>query len=210
MTAPVLIQDLGPGASGRYKTEHLAVRSIIALQAVGLIPAGLVESAEGSTQDTRAGIDYMVHGPGGAAYSIGIHVGRGREHGTFSMRYRTSLGNLSELTKRARSISGGGTYPSHTVHTYANPDTAEILQAYVASTRELWQHVVQLSPDNPERFTLCSCASRPQRNPDGSEFIAVAVTEPARARMHLRATLIGHGVAVGMLRPATVGEGLGL
>jgi hypothetical protein len=206
--APVRIDELGPSKKGTYTTEHLAARGLVALQAVGAIPGGWLESCEGGTQDTRAGIDWMISQPDGTAYGVGIHVGRKDEWGTFSLRYRTAAGNLSELTKRARAIRNGGTYPPFTVQVYADPASGEVAQAYVASTRELWAHVVRLTPTSDDHFTLC--CGKVMRNPDGSEYVAVAITEAARARLSLRSTLVGHGVQVATLRPATVGYGLGL
>lgn len=181
------------------------------LVGMGLVPAGELLHMEGTNQDARLGIDWMVSAADGTQHAIGARTQWDRDYGTFTMRYRTAKGNLSELAKRARSVAAGGTYPDLTVQAYVDWQRGIVLNAYVARTDDLYRHVVQPSSDgNEDHFRLCSCASPPRWAPGGAQYVAVAITEEGRVRIGTKATLVGHGVPVRMLRQRHVGQGFGL
>jgi hypothetical protein len=142
--------------------------------------------------------------PNGTQIGIAVRVQRDIDYGTLTIRWRTGAGHLSELTKRYESIVNGGLYPSLTVQAYVTEDA--LLQAYVVSTRSLYEHVV--IPVDDTRFRRCGCAGPIRRAPGGALFMPVAITERGRVRAASRATLIGHGVAVGMTAGRDVGAGI--
>ena len=188
-----------------------AYRAIVhpVLAALGLVPGGELVHAEGTSQDLRAGIDWLVSGRDGAQTTIASRVQWDKERGTFSIRYRTEKGNMSELTKRYRTVMASGAYPTLTVQAYVERATGVLLNAYVVRTEDLYRHVIA-ALDDADHFRLCSCCGRPMWAPGGAQFIPVAVTEEARQTLGLRGTLIGHGVQVGMVASATLGNGFGL
>lgn len=173
---------------------------------LGLLPWGQLVHAEGTAQDQRAGIDWIISCPDGAQHTVAARVSGAIDWGTFTIRYRTERGRLSELTKRARSIASDGTYPDYTVQAYVDRPSARITQAYVVRTRDLYNHVV--IPADGDQFVLCGCATRPRWAPGGAQFVPVAITEYGRHHLGARASLIGHGISVGAISPMTAGAGL--
>jgi hypothetical protein len=186
------------------------------LQGMGLLPRGQVVSAEGTSQDKRAGIDYLISGADGTQTSLAVRTqwkprpGEGlQDYGTFTIRYRTEKGNLSELTKRYRSVVAGAQYPTLTVQSYVDRDTWTLVNSYVVRTDDLYRHVIHQGATG-DTFLLCTCATRPRWAPGGAEFVPVAITEEGRRYLGTKATLLGHGVPVAMTNPRAVGLGLGL
>ena len=207
------LPPLGPNRrTGRYSRPTLEYRSLLALQFRGLLPDGEFHPGDGTSQDLRLGLDWTLLQPDGTGFGIGIHVGLREEHGTFSLRTHTATGSISELMKRRMSIEHGGTYPAYTVHAYAQAATGIVEQAYLAATKTLYRHVMPRCPaDEHDVVELCSCAVT-NRNPDGSRYVAVAITEAARTRLGVKSALPGTGVAVRILYPdkVEIGQGLGL
>lgn len=208
----------GTDTQAPKRTLKLAERAIVlpALTTLGLIPNGEIVDAQGSNQDLRGGIDYLISGDDGNQTSLALRTQWRppphlmlEDYGTFSIRYRTEKGNRSELTKRYRSVVSGGQYPTLTAQAYIDPDTWTLVNAYVVRTEDLYRHVVHLG-DTSESFLLCNCATRPRWAPGGAEFVPVAITEEGRQYLGTRATLLGHGVPVSMVRPRAVGMGMGL
>jgi len=199
---------LGHTKAGNWKPEG-AMEQIVfpALMAAGIVPRGQLIPAEGTTQDKRVGIDWIISAHDGTQHTIAARVQWDTDYGTFTMRYRTEKGQMSELTKRTRSVANGGAYPTLTIQAYVTQPEGVILNAYVVGTAELYRHVVQLADDD-DIFRLCSCASRPRWAPGGAQYIPVAITEEGRKHAGTKATLIGHGVGVRHLRSATEGRSI--
>jgi hypothetical protein len=178
-----------------------------ALMARGFVPRGIVTSAEGTSQDKRAGIDWLISARDGTQHTVASRVQWDLDYGTFTIRYRTERGTMSELTKRARSIANGGTYPGITIQAYVTQPEGVLLNAYVVSTRDLYQHVVNITADG-DIFRLCSCAQRPKWVPGGAQMIAVAISEEGKRHAGTKSTLIACGVEVKHLMPVDEGRGL--
>lgn len=199
---------LGRAAPEPWKPEG-AYRYIVipALQAAGLLPAGEIIRAEGTSQDARLGIDWIISGRDGTQHTLAARCQWNVDYGDLTIRYRTERGNHSELTKRALSIRNGGTYPGYTTQAYVDKTTGELLNAYVVGTRDLYEHVVRIGDDD-EHFTLCACAAKPRWSPGGAQYIPVAISEAGRIHAGTRSSLIACGVRVGVLRSIDEGRGL--
>lgn len=175
----------------------------------GLLPRGRLVSAEGTSQDQRAGIDWLISSADGTQTTIAARVQWHRDYGTFSIRYRTEKGQMSELTKRFRSVAAGGSYPALTVQAYVTQPGGVVLNAYVIRTEDLYRHIIVPSRDgDPEHFSLCGCAGRPTWAPGGAQFIPVAISEEGRTKIGASSTLVACGVPFRSLYPITAGEGL--
>lgn len=192
----------------RHTPEAAIYRDLVhpLLVRAGVLPDGRLEHAEGSSQDTRLGIDWTIMRPNGEGYSIGVRIQRPPDYGTFSIRYRTGAGNLSELTKRYRSIMAGGTFPTYTVQAYVDRERAEVLNAYVIRTEALYRHCIHVTDD--DHFTTCGCVGAKIMAPGGASFLPVAITAVGQNRIGSASTLIACGVPVAMARPRDVGMGL--
>jgi hypothetical protein len=174
--------------------------------AAGLLPRGELVHTEGTSQDLKAGIDWIISELSGVQTTIASRVQWDRDWGTFSIRYRTEKGQKSEFTKRALSVFEHGSYPTLTIQAFVTQPDGRLLNAYVIRTEDLFRHVVHMAED--DYFTLCSCASRPRWARGGAEFIPVAITEEGKAVSATKSTLIGCGVPVRALRPINGGPGL--
>lgn len=202
--------DYGHTKTGKW-TPSGAFERIVgpALMARGLLPHGDLVRAEGTSQDTRAGIDWIISGRDGAQHSIGSRVQWDHDYGSLTIRYRSDHGHMSELTKRARSVNVGGTFPEYTVQAYVTQPGGILLNAYVVRTEDLYRHVVRPAADgDPDHFALCSCATRPRWAVGGAEWIIVAISEDAKNAANLKTTLLGDGVDVRSLFPINEGRGL--
>jgi hypothetical protein len=195
----------------RKKSPDLAMRMLVfpVLSSMGLVPHGEIVHCEGTSQDKRAGLDWLISASDGTQSGIASRVQWGTDYGTFSIRYRTEKGQMSELTKRYRSVVGGAQYPTLTIQAYVDPVSWTLLNAYVVRTDDLYRHVIHLGHTSDD-FLLCNCATRPRWAPGGAQFIPVAITEEGRQNIGAKATLLGHGVPVAMIRQRTVGMGMGL
>jgi hypothetical protein len=179
-----------------------------ALTAVGMLPRGRIVDAEGTSQDMRAGIDYIISGADGTQTTIASRVQWQHDYGTFTLRYRTERGTMSELTKRTRSVLAGGSYPTLTLQAYVEQPGGPLINAYVVRTEELYRHIIRVSRDDPEHFKTCGCVGRKRWAPGGAEFMAVAITEEGKNREKTASTLIACGVSVQSFRPINTGPGL--
>jgi len=200
----------GHNSRGNW-TPQGAFESIVepALTAAGGLPRGRLTAAEGTSQDQRAGIDWIISSADGTQTTLAVRVQWHTDWGTFSVRYRTERGNMSELTKRARSVAEGGSYPTLTVQAYVTQPGGVLLNAYVVRTETLYRHFVLPSPDDdPEHFTMCGCAGRPTWASGGAQFIPVAISEEGKRQSKTRSTLIACGVPVWSFRPINAGAGL--
>jgi len=192
-----------------------AYRDVVhpALVAVGLVPRGELVHAEGTTQDERAGIDWIVAQRNGTITTLATRAQWDRDYGTFSIRWRTGGGSHNtELLKRYRSVMNGGSYPTLTIQAYVSRSRGELINAYVVRTEDLYRHVIMPAGDDPDAttFRTCGCAGHNRPAPGGALFIPVAITERGRMAAESKATLIGHGITVGMVRAQSVGYGMGL
>lgn len=199
--------------------ERKAFRQLVypALRAMGALPHGQLVDAEGTSQDKRAGIDWIISQADGTQHTVACRIQWQTDWGTFSIRYRTGSGQYSELTKRIRSIINGGTYPSLTLQAmiYSTagarkgaPSDWTILNAYVVRTEELYRHVITLLDGDDDHFRLCGCCTKEKLAPDGARFVGVAITEEGRQLTGTKDSLLANGVDVRMLRHRT--EALGL
>jgi len=180
-----------------------------ALTAAGMLPRGRLADAEGTSQDQRAGIDYIISSADGMQTTIASRVQWHRDWGTFSIRYRTERGTMSELTKRYRSVIGGGSYPTLTLQAYVTQPGGVLLNAYTIRTEELYRHIITPAADgDPEHFTLCGCCGSPTWAPGGAQFIPVAITEEGKAKIGSKSTLVACGIEVVSWRPINAGAGL--
>jgi hypothetical protein len=202
---------LALGAPPRKFDPKVLYREVVhpVLAGLGYLPRGALTNAEGSTQDERAGIDWIISGRDGTQTTLATRVQRDVDWGTFSMRWRTAPGNLSEFTKRYRSVISGGSYPTYTIQAYVVEATGELLNAYVVRTEDLYRHVVARMTDE-EHFVRCSCVAAPRMVQGGAWMMTAAITEVGKAKADVRSTLLAHGVPVRMTHPAPVGMGLGL
>ncbi len=200
--------DFGHDSKGNW-TPKGAFEKIVApaLTAAGMLPRGRLTDAEGTSQDMRAGIDWIISGGDGMQTTIASRVQWRVDYGTFSIRYRTEKGTMSELTKRYRSVDGDGAYPTLTLQAYVTQPGGVLINAYVIRTEELYRHVIIPGPDE-DHFTLCGCASRPRWAPGGAEFIAVAISEEGKVAAGTSSTLVACGVPVESFRPINSGAGL--
>jgi hypothetical protein len=196
------------GPKYRHTKEAEAYEHLVhpLLVQCGILPPGRLEHAEGSSQDVRLGIDWSILRLDGTGHGLATRVQGPRDYGTFSIRYRTEKGVLSELTKRYRSVMSGGVYPDYTIQAYVDFVAQEVVNAYVVRTRDLYEHCIR--EVDGDHFTPCGCVGRKTWAPGGAEFLPVAITEQGKARIGTQATLIGHGVAVRMASPRDVGPGL--
>ncbi len=178
------------------------------LTAVGMLPRGTIVDAEGTSQDMRAGIDYIISAADGTQTTVASRVQWQRDYGTFTIRYRTEKGTMSELTKRMRSILAGGSYPTLTLQAYVEQPGGPLINAYTVRTEDLYRHIIHVSDDNPEHFKTCGCVGKTKWAPGGAEFMAVAITEEGKTREHTSSTLIACGVPVRAFRAINAGQGL--
>jgi len=200
----------GHTSSGNWTPEG-AFREIVApaLMAAGLLPRGYLVHAEGTSQDARAGIDWIISSADGTQTTLAARVQWHRDWGTFSTRYRTERGTLSELTKRYRSVIAGGSYPTLTVQAYVTQPGGVLINAYVIRTEDLYRHFVHPSTDgDEEHFTLCGCAGQPTWAPGGAQFIPIAISEDGKAQSHTTSTLVACGVPFRSFQPINAGASL--
>jgi hypothetical protein len=203
-------RSFGLTSTGKW-TPHGAFLQVVApaMTAAGLLPRGHLTDAEGTSQDQRAGIDWIISGADGTQTTIASRVQWHTDWGTFSVRYRTERNTMSELTKRYRSILERGSYPTLTVQAYVTQPGGVLINAYVIRTEDLYRHFVIPAPDgDPEHFTLCGCAGAPIWAPGGAQFIPVAISEEGKMHSNTRSTLIACGVPVASFRPINEGRGL--
>lgn len=202
--------EYGHTKTGKWTPSGAFERIVApALMSRGLLPHGDLIAAEGSSQDIRAGIDWIISGRDGTQSTVGARVQWDHDYGSLTIRYRTERGHMSELTKRARSVAADGTFPTYTVQAYVTQPGGILLNAYVVRTAELYRHIIRPSADgDPEHFALCSCAAPPRWVNGGAEFIAVAISEDAKAKLGLRTTLLADGVNVQSIFPINEGRGL--
>jgi hypothetical protein len=204
------LRTFGHTSTGNW-TPHGAFQAIVApaLMAAGLLPRGQLVSAEGTSQDARAGIDWIISGADGTQTTLAARVQWHRDYGTLTTRYRTERGSMSELTKRYRSILAGGSYPTLTVQAYVTQPGGVLINAYVIRTEDLYRHIIHPSTDgDPEHFTLCGCAGEPTWAPGGAQFIAIAISEDGKAKAKTKSTLVACGVPFRSFQPINAGGGL--
>lgn len=204
-----LAKSFGLTSTGKW-TPRGAFYEVVepALTAVGMLPRGTIVDAEGTSQDMRAGIDYIISGADGTQTTIASRVQWMTDYGTFTVRYRTERGMMSELTKRHRSVLAGGSYPTLTLQAYVAQPGGPLINAYVVRTETLYRHIIKVAEDNPEHFTTCGCVGKTKWAPGGAEFMAVAITEEGKNRERTSSTLIACGVPVQSFRPINAGRGL--
>lgn len=179
-----------------------------ALVSVDMLPRGYLVDAEGTSQDMRAGIDYIISGADGTQTTVASRVQWQTDYGTFTIRYRTERGTMSELTKRTRSILAGGTYPTITLQAYVSQPGGPLINAYTVRTEDMYRHIIRVAEDDPEHFTTCGCVGRKHWAPGGAEFLAVAITEEGKVRENTQSTLVACGVPIRSFRPINSGAGL--
>lgn len=207
MTASAM--SFGPPKGGRW-TPKPAYEQLVhpALVGAGLLPSGEVRDVEGSTQDMRMGMDYIISQPDGTQTTVGYRSQRDLDWGTLTLRLLTGKGFRSELTRTYRSVINDGTFPDYFVQSYTRMSDGFILNAYVVRMRELYLHVVRPIPDDEEHFRVHECAGRQRRAPDGAIFVPVAISEFGKAQIGSRSSLIACGVPVRSLKPIDEGRSL--
>lgn len=201
--------DFGIAETGVW-TPQSAFHQIVhpALAAAGMLPRGKLTHTEGTSQDHKAGIDWIISGADGTQTSIAARVRWVMDYGNFTIRYRTERGTMSELTKRYKSVMAGGTYPTLTVDAFVDKPNGTIINAYVIRSDILYPHFVRSVDEDTDRFTLCGCAGRPRMAPGGAQFIPVAISEFGKVRGGTKSTLIACGIPVQSFRPIDEGHGL--
>jgi len=205
----MLTKSFGMTSTGKWTPRGAFYEVVLpALTAVGMLPRGSIVDAEGTSQDMRAGIDYIISSADGTQTTIASRVQWMTDYGTFTLRYRTEKGMMSELTKRTRSVLAGGSYPTLTLQAYVEQPGGPLINAYVVRTEDLYRHIIRVADDNPEHFTTCGCVGKTKWAPGGAEFMAVAITEEGKTREHTSSTLAACGVPVRSFRPINEGRGL--
>ncbi len=201
--------DFGLTKTGKWTPRGAFYEVVLpALTAVGMLPRGKIVDAEGTSQDMRAGIDYIISAADGTQTTVASRVQWMTDWGTFSIRYRTERGTMSELTKRTRSVLGGGSYPTITLQAYVRQPGGPLINAYTVRTEDLYRHIIRVSEEDPEHFTTCGCVGRKTWAPGGAEFLPVAITEEGKAQSNTQSTLIACGVPVRSFRAVNEGPSL--
>jgi len=198
----------------RWPKDEFA-RHVPVLQSAGLLPAGRYSSAEGTTQDKRAGIDGIIQNhASGATFTLAqrIHTESPTHEGSITIRESLGSGGLTEMGKMLGSLRYGGALPSINVQIWVAPGNGSgnrLVQAVAIDSRELFRHIVRgVRQDGSPLYCTCVGPRLPSHGGDQNWLRPVAITRAAALRLGTRDTLPGHGVEVRVFRPVDVQLGL--